>query len=172
MDRGASQKEEDKILDERDAIQAARYALCRKGDGLWRASTEISRLGYVREYGRTCFTYEQKSGKPIVEKYVASRSETSSELKFAFSSRWGVHTHKIIKDAPPLPKKLQQKLAASGKKDDDDEDEDEEEEDEDDRKARRKKKRSSANGSAKKGSSSKRRTTDEDEDDEDEEESE
>lgn len=49
MDKGASQKEEDKILDERDAIQAARYALCRKGDPLWRASTEISRLGNVRE---------------------------------------------------------------------------------------------------------------------------
>lgn len=49
MDDGCSQKEEDKILDERDAIQARRYALCRKGDPLWRATTEIARLGYVRE---------------------------------------------------------------------------------------------------------------------------
>lgn len=87
MKKGMSQKEEDKVLDERDALQAQRYALCREGDSLWRASTEISRAGNVREYGRTCWTYKQTGGKEKVEKCVhhSSSSLRTSSMQLCYT---------------------------------------------------------------------------------------
>lgn len=72
MSKGWKQRQDDKCLQERDDIQAERLALCRKGDHLWRASTELSRAGIVKEYGRTEWVYKSaKGGGERVEKCVS-----------------------------------------------------------------------------------------------------